>query len=216
MQGKNFEANRFNSESNRFNSESNKLFLWNPSVEEGRLEQITWIGRQKGRRRGRQKVQRRGRRTLSKMILNIHSIWILSRENNFVCKFQIWHFRKLFSAFRAFERFLSSMRRLKMVTKIKNSDMDDFNTNKNSNFIGNVHVLHCISKFFYHQRHGWVLESLLLLAFCSNCSENFEKVKNKQFCWRKILHLLQNKWKSYIQTESNKLKRNRINWNGIE
>ena len=34
----------------------------------------------------------------------------------------------------------------------------------------------------------------------------------KQFSWRKILHLLQNKWKSYVQTESSKLKRNRINW----
>ena len=67
------------------------------------------------------------------MILNIHSIWMLSPWNNFVCEISnltflqtIFRIERIWKVSLQYEEIENGDKDMK-----RNSDMDDFNTNKN-------------------------------------------------------------------------------------
>ena len=67
------------------------------------------------------------------MILNIHSIWMLSRWNNFVCEISnltflqtIFRIERVWKVSLQYEEIENCDKDMK-----RNSDMDDFNMNKN-------------------------------------------------------------------------------------
>ena len=138
-------------------------------------------------------------------------------------RFQIWHFCKLFSALSAFERFLSSMRRLKIVTKIWKEIVIWMILIRTKikilleiwwNFSHKIHIQLIISikksRPFKHFIWYWSSIELISLTRLSHPSENFEKVKY-------INSFVEEKYYIYCKISENLIfKRNRINWNGIE